>query len=778
MSWIDWLITIVPLCVVMWLGFYVRRYITGVSDFLACGRLCHRYVLLNQGLANSLGLITLVSYIEVHYKTGFALAFWSSLTLPISIALSLLGIGTYRFRETRALSIGQFLEMRYSRSLRIFASFLRSIAEMLANMIMPAVAARFFIAYLGLPQTLVLGPLKIPTFLLIIIFTLVLAITLICTAGQLSITITDTLQALLFLPVVLIFIIFVLTKFSWSNEIVQVMADRAPGESFINPYDLSKLRDFNWFMLITTWVGLGLHRISGITGNSGGAAVTAHEGKMANLLGTWRGAFDTIFYVCIAVAIITVLHHQNFAAKAKEIRTSISQVIAEEKIQDPAERAQFMEKMSSIPEQRHVIGQDAPFSEKTSPDQVYFDKAQEYFGLDGQGSKRTQEFKTLFRQMMLPVTMRHLLPKGLVGLFCMLILLFILSTDDSRIYSASSTLVQDCVVPFYKEGQLSPEKHVFWIRLISIGVGVFFVFGSVFMSQLDYISLFVSITYGMWMGGCGPMLMFGLYSRFGTTAGAWCSLLLGMCINLSGAICQRCWASFIYPLLEDHGLVDRVGAILTTLSKPFHPYVVWEMNRLKFPINSYEVYLIAMLSSLVVYIVVSLLTKKEPFNLERMLHRGKYATEGAKNITSAWTWKTVWQKLIGITPEYSRSDKAIAWAVFGYSFVYKFIIMFILVVIVNAFMPWGSKGWGNYFFVANLAVPGVAAVLTAIWFGIGGIRDLRRMFHDLANRTSNPLDNGMVSGHVSLDEKEKIAAIEKAATEQSDDKADNQPGMK
>ncbi len=761
MSLIDWLITLVPLCVVMWLGFYVRRYVTGISDFLACGRICHRYVITNQVLANSLGLITLVSYIEVHYKTGFALAFWGSFTLPLSITLSLLGIGTYRFRETRSLSVGQFLEMRYSRSLRIFASFLRSIAEMLANMIMPAVAARFFIAYLGLPQTLVLGPLRISTFLLIIIITLVLAITLICTAGQLSITLTDTLQALLFLPVVLIFIIFVLTKFSWSNEIVQVMSDRAEGESFLNPYDLSKLRDFNLFMLLTTWVGLGLHRVSGITGSSGGAAVTAHEGKMANLLGTWRSAFDTIFYVVIAVAIITVLHHSKFATQAKEIRTSISQVIADEKIEDPAERAQFMEKIAAIPEQHHVIGKDEPYSEKNSPDQVYFDTAQQHFGLDGAGSQRTQEFKTLFRQMMMPVTMRHLLPKGLVGLFCMLILLFILSTDDSRIYSASSTLVQDCVVPFYKEGKLPMEKHVFWIRLISIFVGVFFVFGSVFMSQLDYISLFVKITYGMWMAGCGPMLMFGLYSRFGTTAGAWCSLLLGMFLNLTGAIFQRCWASLIYPWLEAHEMVESVGSLLETLSRPFHPWVVWEMNRLKFPINSYEIYLIAMLSSLVVYIVVSLLTKKEPFNLERMLHRGKYAIEGEKKIQSAWTWKTVWQKLIGITPEYSRSDKAIAWGVFAYSIIYKFFIMFILVIILNSFSKWGIKGWGRYFFVSNLAVPGIAAALTAVWFTIGGIRDLARMFRDLKNRKANPLDNGMVSGHVSLAEKEKLAAIDK-----------------
>jgi len=255
--------------------------------------------------------------------------------------------------------------------------------------------------------------------------------------------------------------------------------------------------------------------------------------------------------------------------------------------------------------------------------------------------------------------------------------------------------------------------------------------------------------------------MFGLYSRFGTTAGAWCSLLLGMSINLSGFICQRCWASTIYPWLENHNLVEGVGRVLGTLSRPFNPYIVWEMNPLKFPVNSYEIYLIAMLSSLVVYVVVSLLTKKEPFNLERMLHRGKYAIEGEKNIKSPWSWRTVWQKIIGITPEYTTGDKFIAWGVFLYSIVYKFIIMFAIVAIINLFAPWGNKGWGRYFFISNLAIPGIAAGFTAIWFLYGGIKDLMRLMHDLKGRVANPLDNGMVAGHIALEEKAKLEEIEK-----------------
>ena len=761
MSLIDWLIVIIPVGVVMYAGWNIRKYMTGVADYMVGGRVCRRYVLTTANMANALGLITLAAYIEVHYKTGFALAFWSSLTLPISVMISLSGYCLYRFRETRALSIGQFFEMRYNRSLRIFACFLRSIAEMMANIIMPAIAARFFIAYLDLPRTVSIFGFAFPTFMIITAITLTLAISLIYWGGTLSIVVTDTIQGLMCFPLIVIFVFFTLIKFSWPTEIVQVMADRAAGESFLNPYDISGLRDFNLFMLFVTFFGMFLHTASGVTGGSN-CAISAHEGKMGSILGAWRGAFTTIFYVVIAIGIITIMNHKNFAGEAKVIRTNISQSIANELIPDTKERAEFMAKIKAIPASNHTIGKDKSLSQVQNLDTVYYQTAQKMFGTDGEGSSKAQQYKTIFNQLMLPMAMRQMLPTGLAGLFCLMIVVFIISTDDSRIYSASATLVQDCIVPFFKNEALTPERHVALIRWISIGVGVFFFFGSYFMAQIDYINMFVSIMYGMWMGGCGPMIVFGFYSRFGTAAGAWASLVAGMLINMSGIVFQRTWATHIYPMLESNGWVDIVGSFLSTVSRPLNPYVVWEMNRMKFPINSYEVYFIAMFTSLVLYIVVSLLTYKEPFNLDRMLHRGKYAIEGEKKIHMEWSIKNVFSKLIGITPEYTRSDRIIARSVFTYSFIYKFAIAFVLVAVWNIFSPWPLEWWGHYFLITQLIIPGIAATLTCVWFTAGCSRDLVLLYRALKNRVANPLDNGMVDGHVALSDKAEFAKLDES----------------
>ena len=91
MSLIDWIILVIPVAFVVGMGFYSRRYIRGVSDYLACGRVCGRYVLNMGDMANALSIIGLVAYVEIKYKTGFALNFWNSLLAPLGLFLSLMG---------------------------------------------------------------------------------------------------------------------------------------------------------------------------------------------------------------------------------------------------------------------------------------------------------------------------------------------------------------------------------------------------------------------------------------------------------------------------------------------------------------------------------------------------------------------------------------------------------------------------------------------------------------------------------------------------------------
>ena len=806
MSLLDYLIVILPVFFVLGMAIYVRRYIRSVADFLSAGRIAGRYVVNIGEIANALSILGIAAYIEVTYRTGYAWNFWGNITAPLGIFLGLTGYCGYRFRETKAMSLGQFLEMRYgSRAFRMFAAFLRSIAEMLTNMIMPAIAARYFIYFLDLPQAFTLfGKVEIPTFWVLVIICMTLAISIICMGGTLALIVTDALQGVILYPLQVVFIIFILVKFSWSDQIIPVMLDRQPGQSFLNPYDVANVRDFNLFAIATGVVGGLLHAASWIGHGVSSAARSPHEAKMGGLLGAWRNAIGVVFGLAIATMIITYLNHKDFAPQAREVRIDICSHIVRDKMKPytPNMQKKIMDRVTALPPQIHIIGVDEPLGENKDIDTVYMNVVHEAllegdtltpeaeqeriakltegmteeeaqkaidedkFERDRKGNAKFQEFFTLFHQLKFATTMRHLLPMGLMGFFCLLLVLSMISTDDTRIYSATLTLTQDVVMPIIhgiNKKPLSPKNHVWTIRIVAIGIGVFFCFGSAFMSQLDYINLYSTIICSMWQGGCGPVMVFGLYSRFGTVWGAWVSLVTGMVLAIATTLCNRHWASAVYPYMLKHNMVESVGNALEKISKPLNPYVVWTMNPVKCPINATEFYAIIMLITLVLYIVVSYATKKEDFNLERMLHRGKYNLDGENKDTEKLTWISVWRKLIGITPEYTRGDKFIAWFVFFQSLVYNFFICFIGVIIWNAIKPWPKEWWGHFYFINSLVIPGIMAVITTFWFGIGGYRDLMQMFRDLKTRKVNHLDNGEVEGNVSLADKEELEAVEKTA---------------
>ncbi len=749
MSIIDWIIVAVPLALVMYTAQRAGKQIHGVVDFLSAGRVCGRYVISVADAATGLGVITLVATVEINYRTGFAMTFWNGVLPPLLIFLSLTGFCFYRFRETRSMSIGQFIELRYNRKLRIFAASLRSISEMLANMICPAVAARFFIYYLGLPHTVSILGFSVPTFILVVLILLTLSISIICFGGTLSLIITDTLQGLICYPILVIFVIYVLNAFSWSGEIVPVLMDRVPGESFINPYDIENLRDFNIALLVVVCFNGIYNYASWIGAGNTSAGKSPHEQKMAGVLGAWRTGFSSVFCVLMALMLITLFTHPDYAPQAKELRDQISRQVTMELVSDVEKRNATIAKLESIPEQKHEINLDAPLSQERNLDTVYLETFHDSVGHTPEGNYQFQQFRTLYHQMMLPMTLRHTLPVGLIGLFGLLMVMMMISTDDSRIFSSALTITQDVIMPL-RSKPFDPRTHIRVLRLVSIGVGIFFFLGSFFMAQLDYINLFIMMMCSVWLGGAGAVMIFGLYSRFGTTAGAFTALIGSTVLALGGILLQRNWADYVYPFLDQQGWVDNVGWMLETLSAPLNPYVVWTINPVKFPINSVEYSMIVMVSCIILYCVVSLLTCRKPFPLERMLHREKSDGTAPEIRKAKWTPRRILSALIGITPEYTTGDKVIALSVFLYSLVWMFLFAFVGVILWNIFSPRSKEWWGDYFLVVTLIVPGIAAALSTVWFTIGGYVDLRRLFHDLAARKVDTRDDGWVENNQSI----------------------------
>jgi solute:Na+ symporter, SSS family len=760
MSWIDWLIVLVPVGFVLWVAVWCRKYVRGVADYLAAGRVCGRYVMSVGDVSASLGVVTLVALVEAKYHTGFALVFWEIFLTPVALILSLTGYCIYRWRETKSMSMGQFLEVRYSRSFRIFAAVLRCFAEMMTNAIGPAIAASFFIYFLGLPHKISILGLSIPMFSFIVLIILAMALVVMWPAGRLALIITDTVQGLISYPIFVIIVGFALVHFSWGRQIAPTMLDRAPGESFLNPFDISKLRDFNIFMLAVGLVGSIINRAVWIGNDSSNSGRTPHEQKMAGILGAWRNGFSALMTLVLAIVLITFMSHNDFASKARNVRLSLADKISEQVIPEAQKRLELHNNLAALPPTHHTIGVDKPLSRDENMDTPFLDEAAKTIGHDAKGNFEFQKFRTLYSQMLIPLSMRTLLPVGIAGLFLLLMIMSSLATDDSRTFNSSAALVQDIVVPLRKK-PLTPQEHLRWLRYSSLFVTVFFFFGSMLFTNVDYIMMFITIMPSIWVGGAGSVLVFGLYSRFGNTVGAYSSLFVGSGISAAGILLGNNWAQTVCPFITNHGWYNAVDGFLRSVSGPFNPYVVWHMDPVKFPINAYEVSFIALMSSIIAYIAGSLLTYKQPYNLDRMLHRGKYSIDGEKKLEEKgpqWTPKAILHKLLGITPEFTRGDKVISWSVFLYTIVYSVALCFLVPLIWNAISPWPKEWWGHYFFITSLVVPAIIGVITTVWFLIGGVIDMKRLFKDLAARVDNPLDDGRVKGHVNLMDVEALGA--------------------
>lgn len=751
MNVLDWMIVIFPLTFVLGMAFYSKRYVRGVADFLAAGRVAGRYVISVGDLTAGLSVITLVSGCEIRYQTGFGIAFWNQVLLPVGIVLALTGYCTYRWRETRCLSRGQFIELRYgSKFFRVVTAVISTVSEMITNAIGPAVAANFFIYYLGLPHKIMICGVGLPCYAIIVFLCLTLALLLIWPAGRISLLLTDCIQGLISYPIFVIIVGFIVLKFSWNVDIIPLLWDRVPQQSFISPYDVAQLRDFNVFALVVTLTSTILNRASWIGNDTTNSGRSPHEQKMAGVLGAFRTGFSSMMTILIAIVLIVFMNSGHFAEKTSrnhfhvtnnEIRQEVATRVLEEAVEDPGTRKEVATRIGKIPAQVHRTGVDEPYSQEKNLDTVYYDVVKDSLGDSPQGSYEFQKFRSLFHQMLIPTTLKSILPAGLLGLFCLLMIMLLISTDDSRIFNAAGCLVQDVILPFFK-GHLSTRKHLLILRLTSLAVTVFFLIVALFFSQLDYINMFVTIMCAFWLGGAGPIMIGGLYTRFGNLTGAWCSIIFGSGTSLLGLIAQRNWAMTIYPWLESHGLVNSMDRILRGASSPFEPWIHWQMDPAKFPINSYEIFFISMVLAISGYIVGSYLTYK-PYNLEKLLHRGKYS-DGVELRKESWTLRNLFSKLIGITPEYSRGDKFISYMIFLYSFGYQFVFSFLLVVIWNAISPWPKSWWNAYFYTTTIAVPAAIGCITTVWFTIGGIMDAKRLFVDLANRTEDPNDNGQV----------------------------------
>ncbi|MBN1155050.1 sodium:solute symporter [candidate division KSB1 bacterium] len=638
LSLVDWLIVLVMFAFMVWGVIFSKRFMRSVSDFLAAGRSAGRYIIsVAMGMA-MLGAISIVGEFQVFYKSGFCMKWWE-LTMALAIlVVTVSGWIVYRFRQTRALTMAQFFEMRYSRSFRVFAGILAFISGLINFGIFPAVGARFFIYYTGLPLSIPVFGIDVSTYVLMMIFLLTIALLFVYAGGQVAVIIADFIQGTFTNIVFVLLIAYFFFTIDWNNIMEALnLAQTSPDASLINPFKTSQVEDFNfWYFLIgligfvynfMSWQGTQAYNAS---------AKSAHEAKMAQVLGNWRNYPRNIFLVFIPVIAITVMYHPSFAHIAEKVNAILFNAPSTE-IQD---------------------------------------------------------------QIRVPLVLRYTLPVGLIGAFAAVMLAAFISTHDTYLHSWGSIFIQDVIMPFRKK-PFTPKQHLRILRLSILGVAIFIFFFSLLFKQSQNIYLFFAVTGAIFVGGAGATIIGGLYWSKGTTNAAWGALIAGSSISI-------------------------VGTILTSIYE-------------NFPVNGQWFWLISMVAASAMYVIISLIENKKPFNMDRLLHRGKYEIKGEMKIIDAVPSRG-W-RVLGMGKEFTKSDKFIY--IISYAWIFGWTLIFIIGTIYNFSHGLQDSNW-FVFWKYYIFIYAAVSALVVIWFTIGGVIDMKAMFKHLGTAERDETDDGYI----------------------------------
>jgi len=685
LHWIDWTIMAVVLTAIIAVAVTTRKHTRSVADFLAANRCAGRYLLCVAGGIAGLGAISVIAMFEMYYRAGFTASWWFMMMIPVQLMMALAGFVIYRFRETRALTLAQFFEIRYSKRFRIFAGVLMWVSGVVNFGIFPSVGARFFIYYCGLPDTV--PGLGISTYALVMLILLGIALFFVFLGGQIAVMVTDFFQGMFTNAVLLIIMVVIFCIFDW-HTLIETLKTAPRDASMIHPFHTSKVEGFNIFYFLIGALGaVYYHRAWQGSQGYNCSAKSAHEAKMAGILGEWRGLVLSLLIMLLPIGAWCVMHNPRYACVADQV----NQVLA------------------SI------------------------------------SNKKVQS------QMTVPLVLVRMLPVGVAGLFAAVMLCAFITTHDTYLHSWGSIFIQDVILPFRKK-PFDPKVHIWLLRGSIVFVAIFIFLFSLLWKQNDFILMFFAMTGAIYLGGAGSVILGGLYWKRGATSGAWVAMIVGATFAIVSMILRVSWSGTIYPWMTVNSpwLIDRLRYVIEGIANRV-PGINWKVGPEQFPFHGQWINFFAMMLAVSGYLGCSLfewlILKRPAFNMDRMLHRGKYAIKGdhAKNVETP----PVGFKALLPSEEYSRTDKYIYYAKMIWTLTWFGI--FLVGTIWNLRSNVSVDAWAKFWWW-KVAVTVVIGVGTTIWFFVGGIWDLKDLYHRLKTVKRDHLDSGMVVGHHNLGE--------------------------
>jgi len=684
---VDWLIVFL----VVYGMFYSVSFSTGlmksVTDFLSAGRTAGRYLIsVSSGIAG-LGAISVVMFLEMGYVAGFSLAWWGLSQGIIILMLTMSGWVIYRFRSTRCLTLAQFFEKRYSRKFRIFTGIVAFTAGIINFGIFPAVGAQFFISYCGLPDSFV----GIPVYPLVMIILLSISLYFVYTGGQIAVIIADFFQGIFATLVLIIVALYLFFSVSWDQ--VTDSLEQTPIK--LAREEVEKLQYDDAFMAL-----------SEVNQEERKSEINERHENSSRINPFKTSHVEDFNFWYFLIGIIGIMYGSMSWQGSQAYNSSA-------KSAHEAKMGSVLAGFRGLPQGLFFLL--VPILLYVFMNHADYQSIASSVDLSLQGL----DTDTLRSQMRGPLVLSTVLPIGLLGAFAALMLAAFVSTHDTYLHSWATIIVQDVIMPF-RDKPFEKDTHLKVLRYAILGVAIFIFLFSLLFQQNQKIALFFAITAAIFAGGSGAVIIGGLYWKRGTTTAAWTAMIVGALISVGGVLTKQISADW----LADTSSFYQLKSMLEFIRN----------------INGQEYWAISMGASALSYVMVSIVEGAEPFDMDKLLNRGKYAISGEKKIVNKDT-ELGW-RIFMMGDEFTKGDKLIY--ILNYAWTGIWTLVFIIGTIYNLSNDVSDATW-MVFWKNYIYIHIVISLSTIVWFTIGGFRDLKIMMEKLNTEHRDHHDDGWVS---------------------------------
>jgi len=232
---IDWTILAIGFLCFLAMAFYLNSKCRSVADYLVSGRKVRMWLGMGSGIAGEIGLLAIVSTSEQGYGHGFSFVLIGLLSMLITIPLfGVFGFGIERFRASKAMSVPQYIEMRFSKRLRILTGMFNCLAGVIQMCLFPIVGASFIRVLISAPEKTMMGGSAIPTDWLIMAILLICPIIFTYLGGYATLIVTNFFQSILIMGVLCWLLFLLVGRIGLQNYWTGL--EQAHGLSGFNPF--------------------------------------------------------------------------------------------------------------------------------------------------------------------------------------------------------------------------------------------------------------------------------------------------------------------------------------------------------------------------------------------------------------------------------------------------------------------------------------------------------------------------------------------------------------